>query len=124
MVGNITKLVARLKLLPQKDALESMLADATRARDDLQGKLDTALASANSTAAELEEARKSVTADKSMIEAQLGEIAQLNRDLKALRELRTSLEKRVFRFINLVMIYFIVVFVNFYKCFSVMKSRR
>jgi chemotaxis protein MotB len=83
------------ELLPQKDALESMLADATRARDDLQGKLDTALASANSTAAELEEARKSVTADKSMIEAQLGEIAQLNRDLKALRELRTSLEKRV-----------------------------
>lgn len=83
------------ELLPQKDALESMLAETTRARDDLQGKLDTALAAADKTAAELEEARKSVTADKAKIEAQLGEIAQLNRDVKALRELRASLEKRV-----------------------------
>jgi chemotaxis protein MotB len=83
------------ELLPQKDALESMLADATRERDDLQGKLDTALAVADKSVAELEEARKSVTADKATIEAQLGEIAQLNRDLKALRELRTDLEKRV-----------------------------
>lgn len=83
------------ELLPQKDALESMLADRTRERDDLQGKLDTALAAASSTAAELEEARKSVTADKAQIEAQLGEIAQLNRDVQALRALRESLEKRV-----------------------------
>jgi chemotaxis protein MotB len=72
-----------------------MLTDVTRERDDLQGKLDTALAAASTSAAELEEARKSVTADKAKIEAQLGEIAQLNRDVKALRELRASLEKRV-----------------------------
>lgn len=83
------------ELLPQKDALESMLAETTRERDDLQGKLDTALAAANKSAAELEEARKSVTADRAKIEAQLGEIAQLNRDVKALRELRAGLEKRV-----------------------------
>ncbi|CAN0434879.1 unnamed protein product [Laminaria digitata] len=83
------------ELLPQKDALESMLAETTRERDDLQGKLDTALATADNSAAELEEARKSVTADKARIEAQLGEIAQLNRDVKALRELRENLEKQV-----------------------------
>ncbi|MGZ0246942.1 MAG: peptidoglycan -binding protein, partial [Alphaproteobacteria bacterium] len=83
------------ELLPQKDALESMLTERTRERDDLQGKLDTALIAASTAAAELGEARKSVTADKAKIEAQLGEVAQLNRDVKALRELRTSLEKRV-----------------------------
>ena len=83
------------ELLPQKDALESMLTERTRERDDLQGKLDTALIAASTSAAELEEARKSITADKAKIEAQLGEVAQLNRDVKALRELRTSLEKRV-----------------------------
>ena len=83
------------ELLPQKDALESMLTERTRERDDLQGKLDTALIAASTSAAELEEARKSITADKAKIEAQLGEIAQLNRDVKALRELRASLEKRV-----------------------------
>ena len=83
------------ELLPQKDALESMLTDRTRERDDLQGKLDTALITASTSAAELEEARKSVTADKAKIEAQFGEIAQLNRDVKALRELRANLEKQV-----------------------------
>ena len=83
------------ELLPQKDALESMLADRTRERDSLQGKLDTALATTRSSAAELEEARESVTADKAKITAQLGEIAQLNRDAKTLRALRASLEKRV-----------------------------
>jgi chemotaxis protein MotB len=83
------------ELLPQKDALESMLTERTRERDDLQGKLDTALIAARTSAAELEVARKSVTADKAKIEAHLGEIAQLNRDVKALRELRASLEKRV-----------------------------
>ncbi|MAI49407.1 MAG: chemotaxis protein [Rhodospirillaceae bacterium] len=83
------------ELLPQKDALESMLAVSTRERDNLQGKLVSVLAAANKTAAELKEARKSVTADKAKIQAQLGEIAQLNRDVTALRELRSNLEKRV-----------------------------
>lgn len=83
------------ELLPQKDALESMLAGVTRERDDLQGKLDTAIATASSTATELEEARKTVTADKAKIEAQLAEIAQLNRDVKVLADLRAKLEERV-----------------------------
>lgn len=83
------------ELLPQKDVLESMFAERTRERDSLQGKLDTALATARSSATELEEARQSVTADKAKITAQLGEIAQLNRDVKSLRALRASLEKRV-----------------------------
>ena len=83
------------ELLPQRDALESMLTDRTRELGNLQGKLNTALAAVSGTAAELEEARKSVAAERAKIEAQLGEIAQLNRDVMALRELRADLEKQV-----------------------------
>lgn len=83
------------ELLPRADALESMLAERTAERDSLQGRLDQALATASATAAELEEAKKTVSADKTKIEAQLGEIAQLNRDLATLRKLRAKLEQQV-----------------------------
>ena len=83
------------ELLPRADALESMLADRTAERDAVQGRLDDALAAAGRTAAELEEARKTVTADRAKIEAQLGEIARLNRDVEALRKLRADLEKKI-----------------------------
>ena len=83
------------ELLPQRDALESMLTDRTRELGNLQGKLNTALAAVSGSAADLEEARKSVAADRAKIEAQLGEIVQLNRDVMALRELRADLEKQV-----------------------------
>ena len=69
------------EILPQKDALEATLAAMTSERDALQG--------------QLEEATKSVAADKEKIEAQLREIAQLNRDVTALRTLRAELEKKV-----------------------------
>jgi chemotaxis protein MotB len=83
------------ELLPRTDALESMLATANAERDALQGGLDEALAAAGRSAAELEEAKKTVTADRAKIEAQLGEIARLNRDVNALRQLRADLEKKV-----------------------------
>jgi chemotaxis protein MotB len=83
------------ELLPRTDALESMLATVNAERDALQGGLDEALAAAGRSAAELEEAKKTVTADRAKIEAQLGEIARLNRDVNALRQLRADLEKKV-----------------------------
>ena len=83
------------ELLPQKNALESMLADRTQERDSLQIRLNDAVATAGKTATELELAQKVVAADKEKIEAQLGEIAQLNRDINALREVRAVLEKNV-----------------------------
>jgi chemotaxis protein MotB len=69
------------ELLPQKDALEAMLAERTQERNSLK--------------ADLEEANKTVAADKERIEAQLGEIAQLNRDIQTLRQVRSELEKKV-----------------------------
>lgn len=83
------------EILPQKDALEASLGERTRERDSLQTKLDESLAAAAKSAAELDEAKKLVTADRAKIEAQLGEIAQLNRDVTALRTLRAELEKKV-----------------------------
>ena len=69
------------ELLPQKDALEAMLAERTKERNSLK--------------ADLEEANRTVAADKEKIEAQLSEIAQLNRDIQALRKVRSELEKKV-----------------------------
>ena len=83
------------ELLPRTDALESMLTDRTSERDALQGQLDAALTQAGQSAAALEEAKKTVTADWAKIEAQLGEIARLNRDVEALKNLRADLEKKV-----------------------------
>lgn len=62
------------EVMPQSDALEAQLAE---------------------TAAELEEARKLIKADKETIEVQLRQIVQLNRDIVALRKVRADLEKRV-----------------------------
>lgn len=97
------------ELLPQKDALETMLAETTSQRDALQAslaaitrerdQLQTRLAEQEGLTAEaaaaLEEARKVVTADKEKIELQLAQIAQLNRDITALRTVREELEKKV-----------------------------
>lgn len=83
------------ELLPQKNALESMLADSTEALDSLKQRLDTVLADSQTSKAELAEALKLVAADKEKIEAQLREIARLNRDITALSKVREELEKKV-----------------------------
>ncbi|MEC7488142.1 MAG: peptidoglycan -binding protein [Pseudomonadota bacterium] len=82
------------ELLPQKDALESMLEDTTRKRNSLQNKLVDAVTLSKKHADELEQALKTIDADKEKIKAQLGEIAQLNRDIHVLRGVRASLEKK------------------------------
>ncbi len=83
------------EVLPQKNALESMLADRNAERAALQTRLDAIVAEQQTTREELAEALTTVAADKEVIEARLAEIAQLNRDITALRDVRTALEKRV-----------------------------
>ncbi len=83
------------EILPQKDALEATLGERTRERDSLQARVDEAETVAAKSKAELAEAMKLVAADREKIEAQLREIAQLNRDVTALRTLRAELEKKV-----------------------------
>ncbi len=83
------------EVLPQKDALESMLAERNAELKSLQTRLETVVAEQRTTREELEEALRTVAADKEIIEERLAEIARLNRDITALREVRTALEKRV-----------------------------
>ena len=82
------------EVIPQNDALEAQLAENIRKRDLLQARLDERTAAAAETAAELEEARQLIEADKETISLQLRQIAQLNRDIATLRKVREDLEKR------------------------------
>lgn len=83
------------EILPQKNALESMLAESTKAIDSLTSRLDTVLAESQTSKAELAAALTLVAADKEKIEAQLREIARLNRDITTLSKVREDLEKKV-----------------------------
>lgn len=95
-VADNERLSSRLaEVMPQNDALEMQLAETIRERDLLQARLNERAAAEAQTAAELEEARKLVEADKETIALQLRQIAQLNRDIEALRKVREDLEKRV-----------------------------
>ena len=95
-VADNERLSSRLaEVMPQNDALETRLAETVRERDLLQARLTERTAAAAETAAELEEARKLVEADKETIALQLRQIVQLNRDIEALRKVREDLKKRV-----------------------------
>ena len=95
-VADNERLSSRLaEVMPQSEALETQLAETVRERDLLQARLNERAAAAAETAAELEEARKLVEADKETIALQLRQIVQLNRDIEALRKVRGDLEKRV-----------------------------
>ena len=83
------------EVMPQSDALEAQLAETVRERDLLRARLDERTAAAAETAAELEEARELIKADKETIALQLRQVVQLNRDIVALRKVREDLEKRV-----------------------------
>ena len=76
------------ELLPERDMLTGEVATLTAERDALK------VASAK-TAAELEDAYRTIDADKEKIELQLRRLASLERDIAALREVRDALEKRV-----------------------------
>jgi chemotaxis protein MotB len=100
---SINELAATLSLERDRSAsLESRLADteerlrATLAeREELSGRLRLALERAAVTEADLAEARRIISADKDAIKAQLAEIASLQQDLAALRELRAKLEAEI-----------------------------
>ena len=76
------------ELLPERDMLTNEVAALTRERDALK-------ATSARTAAELEDAYKTIGADKEKIELQLRRLASLERDIAALREVRDTLEKKV-----------------------------
>jgi chemotaxis protein MotB len=100
---SINELAQTLSLERDRSAtLESRLADtetrlrATLAeREDLSGRLRLALERAAVTEADLAEARRIISADKDAIKAQLAEIASLQQDIAALRELRAKLEGEI-----------------------------
>ena len=76
------------ELLPERDMLTNEVTALTAERDALK-------AASVKTAAELEKAYKTISADKEKIELQLRRLASLERDIAALREVRDALEKRV-----------------------------
>ncbi len=90
------------ELLPQKDTLEAMLADVKTERDTLQIELNKTLQKSGQISVELEEAQKTISLSKNKIKAKLTEIAQLNRDLNTLREVRKTLEKKIAKLANAV----------------------
>ena len=75
-------------LLPERDTLTNRVAALTSERDALK-------AASTRSAAELEDAYKTISADREKIEIQLRSIASLERDIAALREVRDALEKKV-----------------------------
>ena len=76
------------ELLPERDMLTREVASLTAEREALK-------AASAKTAAELEDAYKTIGADKEKIELQLRRLASLERDIAALREVRDALEKKV-----------------------------
>ncbi|MCY4550468.1 MAG: peptidoglycan -binding protein [Defluviicoccus sp.] len=75
-------------LLPERDRLSDEVAALTAERDALK-------VTAEKSAAALEDAYKTIGADREKIELQLRSIVSLERDIAALREVRDTLEKRV-----------------------------
>ena len=67
----------------------------TAAREKLSGQLAELLPQRDALEAELGAARETISAEKAKNEAQLAEIAQINRDIKALQDVRAELEKKV-----------------------------
>ena len=100
---SIDELARTLSLERERSArLQTQLADtetrlrATLAeRDSLFSRLTGAEGKLNLTQAELDEAKRTVRADRETIEARLADIARLQRDIEALRELRAKLEAEV-----------------------------
>jgi chemotaxis protein MotB len=100
---SIDELARTLSLERERSAgLQTQLSDtetrlrATLAeRDSLFSRLTGAEGKLNLTQAELDEAKRTVRADRETIEARLADIARLQRDIEALRELRAKLEAEV-----------------------------
>ena len=89
-------LTARIsQLTDQRDTMESRLATALADLAGARSNLDAAEAERGRAMAGLEEAYKTIRADKETIEAQLRDLERLNRDIATLRKTREQLESRV-----------------------------
>ena len=75
--------------------LTTDLQASTAAREQLSDQLAELLPQRDALKTELAAARKTISADKEKIEIQLAEIALINRDIKALQDVRAELEKKV-----------------------------
>ena len=75
--------------------LTTDLQASTAAREQLAGQLAELLPQRDALQAELDAARETISADRETIKTQLAEIAQINRDIKALQDVRAELEKKV-----------------------------
>ncbi|MEJ2176131.1 MAG: peptidoglycan -binding protein [bacterium] len=83
------------ELQTQLAEVELRLRATLAERDALFGRLTGAEGQLNLTQAELEEANRTIKADRETIEARLAEIAGLQQDIAVLRELRSKLESEV-----------------------------
>jgi len=83
------------ELQTQLAEVESRLRATLAERDALFGRLTGAEGQLNLTQAELDEAKRTIKADRETIEARLAEIAGLQQDIAVLRELRSKLESEV-----------------------------
>ena len=82
-------------LTAERDRLSGQLAELLPERDMLAREVAALKDASARSAAELEDAYKTIGADREKIELQLRSIASLERDIAALREVRDALEKRV-----------------------------
>ncbi|MDM7945132.1 MAG: peptidoglycan -binding protein [Oceanibaculum nanhaiense] len=89
-------LTARIsQLTDQRDTMESRLATALADLAGARTSLDSAERERSQAMSGLEEAYKTIRADKETIEAQLRDLERLNRDIATLRKTREQLEGRV-----------------------------
>jgi chemotaxis protein MotB len=86
---NVTQLTSELAAVTQqRDALSTQVAALAAKADEAQKKLDE-------NAAALAEAQRTVSADKEQIELQVRQIASLQHDIEALKQVRAELESKV-----------------------------
>ncbi len=92
-IANLTR--ERDTLLSDREALQQRLAAVEQDLASEVGSRERSAADNDKVRAELEDAFKVIAADKESIELQLREIESLQRDLTALRTVRTDLESQV-----------------------------
>lgn len=83
------------ELLPERDALAGTLKTRTEELATMTARAEALEQRNQQVARELEDAFKTIQADRETIEARLSEIASLTRDLDSLRKVRADLEKKV-----------------------------
>ncbi len=81
--------------LSEQELLKALLTERTTERDSLSETAADTEKQAADLSAELEDAYKTISADKQRIEIQLRRLESLERDIQALRALRDRLEKEV-----------------------------